>query len=376
MGRVYAAEHLALGAPVAVKFLLGFLARDPIVRARFRREALALAKLRHPSVVSVLDFGEHDDQLYMVMERITGVLLSDRMSSNVRIDLQAVGVLFDQLLDVLDAAHSLGIVHRDIKPENIMLAEIVGESARAKLFDFGIAHVPNDDGKRLTSTGNIQGTPKYMSPEQCRGLNVEPPSDIYSLGVILFEVLAGAPPFDADEGAGLMAQHMFFDAPHLVEVGRHETVPLGIERVVRSALAKDPAARPTAIQMRHQLAAAMRGTDPDSIAERAIRERQRMASLSRSERSPTGTALPAAVAESPSVAEELVVLWMPRSQRATSLRDALNVNGIAARIWTSPSPPVVSPSGTFPCPSTTTFVNWPVLFTPFDLKYASIRTGS
>jgi eukaryotic-like serine/threonine-protein kinase len=341
MGRVYWGEHLTLGGRVAVKFLSGAWTRDSIVRARFRREALALAKLRHPGVVSVLDFGEHNDELYMVMELVVGNSLAVQLGSPTPMGLPAVGAIFDQILQVIEAAHAEGIVHRDIKPENVMLVASTERVPRVKLLDFGIAHVPVDAASpKLTETGTVQGTPQYMSPEQCRGADVGPKSDVYSVGVMLFEALAGAMPFEAEEATGLMVQHLFVEPPRISEVGRHAEVSIGLERLVRRALAKNQEERPTASEMRDQLAHAIKGTDPDAMAAAAAAQRQRMAVLSRGERAPTGPVLPRQEPPlDPYKTSPLVVLWMPRSQRALLLRDFLAVNELTVRVWAEATPP-------------------------------------
>ena len=339
MGRVYSGEHLTLGAKVAVKFLSGSMMRESLVRARFRREALALAKLRHPGVVSVLDFGEHGDELYMEMELVSGTSLGAQLEDKVPMGLPAIGAIFDQLLQVLETAHREGIVHRDIKPDNVMLVMSADRVPRVKLLDFGIAHVPMEaSAAKLTETGTIQGTPHYMSPEQCRGSDIGPASDVYSTAVMLFEALAGAMPFEAEEATGLMVQHMFVEPPRIAEVGRHAEVSIGLERLIRRALAKIQAERPTASEMRDQLSSAIKGTDPDAMAVAAAATRQHMAALSRGERAPTGPQDPAPVI-SVAVDKALVVLWMPRGQRALLLRDSLAVNELSVRIWAEPAAP-------------------------------------
>lgn len=335
MGRVYGARHVTLDGSVAIKFLLGLWAGDPIIRTRFRREALALAKLRHPSVVSLLDFGEHEGQLYMVMERIEGTLLAARMEMLPRMAAHAVHSIFDQLLDVLCAAHSHGIVHHDVKPTNVMLTDISKGVVRAKLFDFGIAKVPGDETTGISGMGNIQGTPKYMSPEQCRGSDSGPPSDIYALGVMLFEALSGVPPFAARDPAGLMAQHMFVEPPRIKEVGRRCDVCPAIERIVRDALSKRPGDRPSAAEMREHLARAFRGMAHDSVPEEKAASRRSSASLAPKDSTLGAGARARRQSGTRRAVHGVAILWTPVSVRALALRDALNNVGIPTQIWSS-----------------------------------------
>ncbi len=332
MGAVYKATHLELGEPLAVKFLLGELARSPDLRSRFRREAVALARLRHPGIVSVVDFGEQDGELYMVMELVHGRTLSELMSAEAIPKLR-VGNLFDRILQVLEVTHEQGIVHRDLKPDNIMVLDTADGADHVKLLDFGLVHLDSSTDPRLTETGSVHGTPVYMSPEQCRGREVGPAADVYSIGVTLYEVLSGRLPFTASEAAALMAQHMFVQPPPLTDRETGELSSEGLQNVIQRTLAKDPALRPSARELRGELLDALRGTDAASLAQQAAKERARAAMLSRSERAPTAPLLPRA-AEIPSVRPgpvgARVVLWLGDGRRATALRAALGVNGIHA----------------------------------------------
>ncbi|MFO0661657.1 MAG: serine/threonine-protein kinase [Polyangiaceae bacterium] len=328
MGQVYRATHLALGEPVAVKFLLSQWAMMPEIRTRFRREASALAKLRHPGIVSVLDFGEHEGSLFMVMELIAGVTL-DRMFG--LLNVQQIGTILDQILQVLEAAHAAGIVHRDMKPENVMMLDSNDRVDRIKVLDFGIALVQEGDGvPRLTDVGTVRGTPLYMSPEQCRGREVGPPTDIYAVGVMIYELFAGRTPFLGETAADLSAQHMYVDPPHLDTTTG--VVPVGLDAVIRRALAKRADERPTAAEFRDELAQVFRGTDATAIAVRAVAERVRMAHLSREDRAITRKPAQAPASVAPPSAQQIAIATSSDA-RWLELRDSLSVQGFGVVRW-------------------------------------------
>lgn len=346
MGVVYRGTHVALGEAVAVKFLKAEWTAKPEFRARFRREAVILAKLRHPGIVSVLDFGEESGDLFMVMELVNGTPLSDLVGEKGKVlgRLRTFGV-FDELLAVLEAAHDEGIVHRDMKPENVMLVTGKDRQDRVKVLDFGIAYLDDagSAGQRLTETGTIRGTPQYMSPEQCKGAEVSAPSDVYSVGVMLFEALTGSLPFDAVEVTGLMVQHMFVEAPPMRETGTKPDVSRGLEALVHRTLAKRPEERPTARAFREELAAIAKGTDVASFEDRAAEERTRNAALSRSDRAITGVTRAAEASHEGATAtsSETVLVWADAA-RASELRTALAVHGLRAEIHASEGAPAES----------------------------------
>jgi serine/threonine-protein kinase len=257
MGVVYRGTHLMLGGPIAVKFLHGPWAKIPEYRARFRREARLLATLRHPGVVSVLDYGEDDGAPYLVMEQLEGRTLREEMNRGLLPFGQVLAVM-TELLEVLSVAHREGVVHRDVKPENVMLLVDPSGHVRVKLFDFGLAYANDQpEGQRLTEPNAIHGTPLYMSPEQCRAKPVTAASDVYSAGVMLYELLCGASPFGGEGATDVLAQHVFLEPPMMDERGLRE-VPPALEEVAMLARAKQPAGRPTADGLRTRLAQAGR----------------------------------------------------------------------------------------------------------------------
>ena len=250
MGSVYRAMHLSLGEPVAVKFMNDVWKGSDEHRTRFRREAAILARLRHPGIVSILDFGELDSELFMVMELVKGSPLSDFVVVPGRLSPPRIGTIFRDLLEVLAVAHAENVVHRDIKPENVMLLDSSDGVDRVKVLDFGIAYLADAsrDGDRLTRTGDFRGTAHYMAPEQWRGNAVGAKADIYAVGVMLFEALTGIRPFDGPDLPALIMQHVLVEAPLLSSVGscRHSRE---LEALVARTLAKDPATRPTAREL-------------------------------------------------------------------------------------------------------------------------------
>jgi serine/threonine protein kinase len=260
MGEVYFGTHVQLERPVAVKVLHGDLVADESFAARFAREARTAARLEHPNAVHVYDFGSLESgSAYLVMEYIEGVSLRDVMRRNPRISLATVLELMRQAGGAVGAAHVRGIIHRDIKPENMMVR--AGDDGRPvlKVVDFGLAKLLENQTSQLTKGSELIGTPRYMAPEQFSGGRVDERVDVYALGCVLFELLAGRTPFEGTfmEVAG---RHVFAEVPSFASLGIE--LPAAVEAVVRHALEKDPAKRTaTAPELVRELEAACASTE-------------------------------------------------------------------------------------------------------------------
>ena len=266
MGAVYEAEQ-SLGdqsRTVAIKVLLPELSHDRTVLSRFTRECEIVAQLSHQNTVRVYDFGTTEDgTLFIVMEYVRGQSLADALRKGPMPVSRALPIM-DQMCHALHEAHELGIVHRDLKPDNVMLTRLGTQLDFVKILDFGIAVRSSAGGQhvtKLTQKGMILGTPPYMSPEQFTGARIERQSDIYSLGIILYEILTGRLPFEADSPWEWAQRHLTASPPDLPA-----TIPSAVVTTVREALAKDPAARPTTtLEFFHQLKA-RNATIPDCVA--------------------------------------------------------------------------------------------------------------
>jgi len=256
MGKVYRARHLSMDRPVAIKFLRQRFSEDDAARTRLLTEARAAVALRHSNAVSVTDFGQTvEGWFYIVMELLEGRTLREILSREAPLETARATSIMLQASDAVGAAHQAGIIHRDLKPSNILITQSADQPAVVKVFDFGIAKFfagNDDDANDLDQTNSIIGTPRYMSPEQHSGGELTPASDVYSLGVILYEMLAGMVPFSGSTPAEIAQKHVN-DTPHSPrEVVA--AIPEDVERIVLHALEKQPSDRPpNAVVFRREL---------------------------------------------------------------------------------------------------------------------------
>lgn len=236
MATVYEAYDPQFQRNVAVKVLRSETINEPNFRARFQREARTIAGLEHPAVVPVYDYGQDGDSLYLVMRLMTGGTLSDRLSKE-PLPIELVSHVLTRISRALDIAHGNGIIHRDLKPGNILFDKY-GE---AYLSDFGIARV-NKAAMTLTGTQVAIGTPGYMSPEQIEGKKVDARSDVYALGVLIFEMLTGQQPFAADTPAMMLVRQMTENAPNILNI--NPNLPAGYNNLISRSLARHKEERP------------------------------------------------------------------------------------------------------------------------------------
>ena len=252
MGTVYLAEHPMIGKRVAVKMLRPDLGTDPGLVSRFFQEARAVNEIRHPNIVDISDFGKTEDGIvYLVMELLEGRSLRDRLNAEGALPLDEVVTICQQVCDALAAAHRVGIVHRDLKPDNIFLLADPSQpgALRSKLFDFGVAKLLGEQDKQVghkTIAGAVVGTPFYMSPEQALCQEVGAASDIYSMGVVMFEMVTGGVPFNAEQLVLLLNAILKQPAPPASQF--RPEVPPFLDRLILRCLEKDPGARPQTME--------------------------------------------------------------------------------------------------------------------------------
>jgi serine/threonine-protein kinase len=238
MGNVYEAKHLHMGLPVAIKILHPHLVTDSTAVERFRREARSARTVNHPNAISIMDFGVTSDNiLYLAMELINGISLQEVLKKETTIDFTRAVKMMHQVCLAVDAAHQKAIIHRDLKPDNILILDYGTPAEKVKVIDFSIAKM-KESGKdpNLTSAGVVVGTPQYISPEQAQGLELDSRSDIYSLGIILYQMLTGNVPFTGKTSAMLLMQHIQAKPKPPREV--KPEIPLKLEAVILKALSK------------------------------------------------------------------------------------------------------------------------------------------
>jgi len=271
MGAVYRAEHLALGNTVAVKVLRASHGAHADMVRRFQREAVAASQIRHPGIVEVTDFGRTPDgRFYLAMELVEGETLARRLARLGPFPPAEAMSLVQELARALGAAHARGIYHRDIKPENVLLTP----DGSAKLADFGIARLtegPRD--ARETAAGVIFGTPQYMSPEQAAGQRQDGRCDVYALGVLLFELLTGAPPYLGASATHVLAAHLLSPVPRLPAQGPHGPLAPALADLVGRMMAKNAAERPSTMgEVEAALEAVLTGHElPPPVPRLAVR---------------------------------------------------------------------------------------------------------
>jgi serine/threonine-protein kinase len=235
MAHVYLATHTELGRPLVIKVLLSHLARDQEMRERFRREAEAASQLAHPHICSILDYGDVDGTVFLVMPFMEGGALADLIVRERTVAPALAASVAAQVACALDYAHRKGVIHRDVKPDNILF----DEDRNALVTDFGIATARFHN--RLTRTGRAMGTPHYMSPEQAMGKMVDGRSDLYAVGVLLYEMLVGFPPFDGADAYSIGYKHVHELPPPPQVVDSRAPEPLSV--ITMKCLAKPPGDR-------------------------------------------------------------------------------------------------------------------------------------
>ena len=263
MGTVYKVEHVRMGKVLALKLLRPEVARDKKLKQRFHQEARLVSKLSHPNTIQVFDFGELEDgSLYIAMEYLSGRDLAWTLRGHGWLPERKAISIASQVLASLAEAHENNIIHRDIKPANIMLLKGKAGDDRVKVLDFGIAKLTAEEQrKHITGVADFLGTPAYMSPEQAKGEPLDPRSDLYSVGAMLFELLTGRGPFLGPTPLSVITKHMTEEPPRFADVAPEKEISLGVEHVVRKALAKR---REDRFASAEQMRAALEGLQHDA----------------------------------------------------------------------------------------------------------------
>jgi len=305
MGTVYEAEQLGLGRVVALKVLHPHVAQTPGAAARFQREGPLMARLKHPGAVQVFDHGQEGGDFYLAMERVEGFPLNELLDSYGLLEVKTAVELAARVLEVLDAAHGVGLVHRDLKPSNVMMVGDVS-APRVKVLDFGLAALVHEEkSSRLTEKGQVLGTPAYMSPESCRGEPVDARADLYSVGCLLHELLVGRPPFGDSPEVEVMSGHLYRPPPPVRQLMPERGIPESVETLVLASLAKAKTQRPASAR---ELAARLR---------EALAPPERIASIA------SGPGEPASV----SVSRPVAVIELDGAALAHGVSTALAVAG-------------------------------------------------
>jgi serine/threonine-protein kinase len=326
MGRVYLARQLDLGRQVVVKVMHDHIAADPKFCERFQRETLLMARFQHPFAVTLYDASLNDPQgPCIVMEYVRGVTLDTLLQRNTRLTPVRVGRLLGHLCEVLQAAHTEGIIHRDLKPANLMVVDPDTPYEHIKVMDFGLAKLLGPfegHGANITGTEFAIGTPGYMCPEQAKGEEMDHRGDLYSVGVILFELLTGRLPFAGTSTMDVLIAHATEPPPTFTKVGAADWVPPAIEAVVQACLAKAPAQRPgTARDLAERFETAL-------AHEEALQQQVLPRNDPRSARPVAALPKPSAVvATDPFTVMHEFEAWMPEKIASYKLRGFVNDAG-------------------------------------------------
>jgi serine/threonine-protein kinase len=368
MGSVFEVEHVELGKRFVLKAVLQHRATGSDLVKRLREEWKALGRLEHPNIVSVTDAGATEGGVpYYVMERLVGEDLAGRLRRERRVPLRDAVRIGGEVLDALDAAHRIGVVHRDVKPSNVFLTQQGG----AKLLDFGIAKLLDSD-VALTRQGSAVGTPRYMSPEQVCGEAVDSRSDLYAVGLLLFEMLAGQSPFEGCSDRDVFEAHLNRTPPRVSRFVPE--VPEELDRLLERLLAKEPSARPSSAGSAAAQLRALRvtlGSLPPEPPARSSRERFSRetidavrALLARTEQGPTDPEAPTLPAPDEHAVTEV-------DTRTEVLRDALDEVDTRTSAPAVATPPAERPASNRPRPVPAT--TW---WGPSRLLVAGLLGGS
>ncbi|MCS6884047.1 MAG: protein kinase [Acidobacteriota bacterium] len=342
MGTVYEGRHLQLGRKVAIKVMQSSALTGESMTFRFMREAKATAMLEHPNAVTIYDFGTIDDKAFIVMEFINGISLREMLNKTGRLTPKQALSLFAPICSVVEAAHKIGIVHRDLKPENVMLKQTEDGSFVVKVVDFGLAKILHADDPKLTQTGQIMGTPYYMSPEMFEGNLSTPSVDIYALGIIFYEMIAGSPPYTGSLEA-IIAGHLLKPLPPV-----RSYVPnldKRLDEVLEKALCKQPEKRfSSALKLLNELQSVIASSDnlANPILQELVPTKIQLTQTLQKETKPT--------ADNPTVPATVVVPTEPptRTRRfiLAGIASAMGVGiyYISNSLSAEPQKPTVSPA--------------------------------
>jgi serine/threonine-protein kinase len=332
MGRVYLARQLDLGRDVVVKVMHEHIAADTKFRDRFQRETDLMARFNHPGAVTLYDASLNDPQgPCIVMEYVKGVNLEGMLARNGRMSAPRVGRIMRELCEVLQAAHDEGIIHRDLKPANLMVMDPETPRERIKVMDFGLAKLIEGEPTRKVTDTNVDfavGTPGYICPEQVRGEEMDHRGDLYSVGVMMYELLTGRLPFNGPTSMDILLAHATEYAPTFAEIGLAGRVPTEVEQLVFDCLGKDPDDRPqTARELADRFETALERAQaeldshpvrpPSSVGSNCSRPAP---PLSRLDLSPTATAVQTPPSREQASLPFHMEAWMPERIAIMKLR--------------------------------------------------------